>query len=71
MNRCELIVSQQMLKQQSGFNCGVHLLMNLELLLSNEDPGEMSFNDDVVKNIRRYHFMIRHTDWDQFRLKLM
>ena len=70
MNRCELNVSQQILQNQRGLNCGCHLLINLELLLWNQNLAEMSFNDEIIKDIRKYHFLLRYTDFDEYRLKL-
>ena len=70
MENCEMTINQQLLQKQRGLNCGCHLLLNLELLLSNENPAEMSFNDDTIKDIRRYQFLLRHTDFDEYRLKL-
>ena len=68
LNTCELAVNQPFIQFQRGQNCGCHCLMNLELILFGGDPAETSFKDDIIKDIRRYQFLLRHTGFSEYRL---
>ena len=66
---CKLSLHQPYLQIQRGLNCGCHCLMNLELLLFGQDPAMISF-DDIIGDVRRYQFLLRYNDFNEYRLQL-
>ena len=61
---------QQPMMHQSGSDCGCHMLINIELLLRRKDPAKQSFNTELIRKIRKYHFLLAHKFLHKFRLDI-
>ena len=61
---------QQKIKQQFSLNCGVHTLINFELLLRGKNPAVQNFDQQLIRNIRRYHYLLKKEVINEFRLQL-
>ena len=60
----------QKIKQQSNVDCGVHTLINFELLLRRKNPAIQNFDQKLIRTIRRYHYLLKKEVINEFRLEL-
>ena len=58
----------QSIMHQSGSDCGCHTLINIELLLRRKDPTPQTFNTELIRKIRKYHFLLANKFLHEFRL---
>ena len=60
----------QKIKKQPNVNCGLHTIINSELLLRRKNPAIQDFDPNLIKNIRRYDNLLKKEVINEFRLEL-
>lgn len=68
--REKLKVYQQKLQRQNSVDCGCHALINLELLMKNKNPADQSFNNALIDDVRKYHFLLNESSINELRVDL-
>lgn len=66
----KLRVFQQKLQRQSSVDCGAHSLINMELLIKNKDPAVQMFNDEIIGEVRKYHYLLNESSINELRLQM-
>lgn len=66
----KLRVYQQKLQRQSSVDCGPHSLINMELMMKNLNPADQIFNDQIIGEVRKYHYLLNESSINDLRLQL-
>ena len=61
---------QHNLKNQTDSNCGVHCIVNVELLLNDLNPAFQSFDRKLMDTIRCYHLLLKELLIHNYRIDL-
>ena len=66
----QLSVWQQKIQRQDSPDCGPISLLNCELLIKNQNPAELKYDNVVMAHIRKYHFLLHESSIEDLRLTL-
>ena len=69
-SREALKVIQQKMQKQKSVDCGPHTLMNIELLIQNKNLASQAFNNQLIADVRKYHFLLYESSINDLRLDM-